>query len=133
MRGLRSLGLAVCASVAAPVAAVAADAPWQEVYRCAMFSDALAELHLDASRSEADVEKEFDRLLSTALYRHKLEYLKAHPAATPEELRSAWEAATDAVEKSFEADVDSASNAVGFLREGHDRCVPVRAGIVTDR
>ena len=55
------------------------------------------------------------------------------PAATPEELRSAWEAATDAVEKSFEADVDSASNAVGFLREGHDRCVPVRAGIVTDR
>lgn len=125
------MALALCGAPAVwPVTTSAEDFAWQQIYRCAMLSDAVANFATDQGRNGADFEKEWDQLMTAALKAHKKDYLLTRPSASPEELRAAWELETGSVERSFESDVDRAPDAVAFLKEGYNDCSPLRTSLL---
>lgn len=120
-------------AVAQPAVAVPPAYPWQDIYRCSLFSSAVAELANDAGRKPDDFNREWDLLMSAALKAHTKDYLVLRPSAQPAELRAAWELDTPAVDKIFEADVDRAPDALDFLKTGYSQCAPLRAALLPKR
>jgi hypothetical protein len=124
--------LTLCSSLAGvwPAAAGAEDFPWQQIYRCAMLSDAISNFATDQGRDGSAFEREWDQLMTAALLAHKKDYLLTRPTASPEELRAAWELDTGSIEQIFEADVDRSPDAVAFLRDGYNKCAPLRTTLL---
>lgn len=116
-----------------PGAAGAQAFTWQQIYKCGIFSSAIAEYARAEGRKGDEFDQEWDKLTTAALRAHQKEYVGLRPNAKSEELRAAWELDTAAVERSYESDLDRSPDAREFLKQGYNQCAALRTTVLPKR